>query len=110
MNVKHHLATYGSLAPGCKNHHQVQHLGGEWLKGSVNGTLVEAGWGAALGHPGIVLDESNNKVAVDILVSLNLVDYWQTLDEFEGTGYSRVETIAETDQGPMPVFIYQVKT
>ena len=50
------LATYGTLAPGRVNHHQLAGLKGKWQKGTVRGRLVDAGWGAALGYPGLVLD------------------------------------------------------
>jgi len=39
--AEHRLATYGTLAPGRPNHHQLDGLTGRWLEGHVNGTLVE---------------------------------------------------------------------
>ncbi len=50
------LFIYGSLAPGCPNHHVVSHIKGNWVEGKVRGRLVEEGWGAALGFSGIILD------------------------------------------------------
>ena len=55
------LATYGTLAPGRPNHHQLDGLEGRWLKGHVNGMLVEAGWGASLGYPALVLDPAGRR-------------------------------------------------
>jgi hypothetical protein len=52
----HRRATYGSLAPGRPNHQQLDGLGGRWFRGHVRGTLVNAGWGAGLGYPALVLD------------------------------------------------------
>ena len=49
------LATYGSLAPGRPNHHQLDGLEGRWSKGHVDGLLVDAGWGASLGYPALFL-------------------------------------------------------
>ena len=46
------LAVYGTLAPGQPNHHVVAPLGGEWTDGLIEGDLLPAGWGAALGYPG----------------------------------------------------------
>jgi hypothetical protein len=46
------LATYGTLAPGRRNHGQLNELPGRWLVGQVRGSLAEAGWGATLGYPG----------------------------------------------------------
>jgi gamma-glutamylcyclotransferase (GGCT)/AIG2-like uncharacterized protein YtfP len=37
------LATYGTLAPGRVNHHQLAGLDGHWRQGTVKGTLVDAG-------------------------------------------------------------------
>ena len=56
MSLDHHLATYGSLAPGRPNHRQLSDLRGEWSIGTVRGKLVDKGWGAALGYPALVLD------------------------------------------------------
>ena len=43
------LTTYGSRAPGRPNHHQLAGLEGRWLKGHVDGLLVDVGCGASLG-------------------------------------------------------------
>ena len=56
MDSDHRLVTYGSLAPGRPNHHHVAALRGRWFAGAVRGRLLEAGWGASLGHPAMVLD------------------------------------------------------
>ena len=50
------LATYGTLAPGRQNHGQLIDLPGRWLVGHVRGSLVDAGWGAKLGFPALILD------------------------------------------------------
>lgn len=56
------LATYGSLAPGRANAHQLDGLTGRWIEGEVRGTLVAEGWGSALGYPAIVLDADGPEV------------------------------------------------
>lgn len=43
------LATYGTVAPGRANHHQLAGLAGRWLQGTVRGRLVAAGRAAPLG-------------------------------------------------------------
>ena len=48
LTAHHRLATYGTLAPGRVNHHQLDGLEGQWLQGHVRGTLVASGWGADL--------------------------------------------------------------
>ena len=100
------LATYGTLAPGRPNHHQVAHLKGRWISGVVKGHLLRAGWGASLGFPGLVLDDNGQSIEVDILESSDLPQHWERLDEFEGEGYSRVETVVATEHGTLSVSIY----
>jgi len=84
------LATYGTLAPGRANYHQVAELDGSWSVGTVQGRLVDAGWGAALGFPGLVLSGDGGEIEVHVLESLDLPDRWARLDAFEGSGYERV--------------------
>jgi hypothetical protein len=42
------------------------------LKGHVDGLLVEAGWGASLGYPALVLDPAGSAVGVDVFESVDL--------------------------------------
>ncbi|WP_159716006.1 gamma-glutamylcyclotransferase family protein [Geminicoccus flavidas] len=100
------LATYGSLAPGEVNHHQLAGLTGRWMTGTVRGRLMEAGWGAALGFPGLVLDPSGEEVPVHLFHSPELPDHWPRLDAFEGDGYRRVVAQLETADGPVEAWIY----
>ena len=102
------LATYGTLAPGRPNHHQLDGLEGRWLQGHVNGSLVEAGWGASLGYPALLLDPDGSAVAVDIFESTDLPAHWARLDAFEGPGYQRVVTTVHTPTGDMDASIYVV--
>ena len=109
FTAEHRLATYGTLAPGRLNHHYVSALKGRWLRGQVRGILVAAGWGSEYGFPGIVLDDSGGDVMVDVLESGDLPAHWCRLDEFEGSGYQRVMTVASTSYGPMEAYIYAVR-
>jgi gamma-glutamylcyclotransferase (GGCT)/AIG2-like uncharacterized protein YtfP len=106
MSTDTRLAAYGTLAPGRSNHHQLSQLRGRWLKGTVSGALVEAGWGAALGFPALVLDAAASSVAVDLFESADLPAHWERLDRFEGQGYRRVAVEVETEEGSLPAFIY----
>ncbi|CVA90752.1 Uncharacterised protein [Serratia marcescens] len=56
------LFVYGTLGPGRPNAHIMEAIGGSWEEGSVGGTLLNEGWGAEMGYPGIVLDNSGNRV------------------------------------------------
>lgn len=69
------LFIYGSLAPNCPNHHIVAHIDGQWQSGTVEGHLVQQGWGAVMGFPGIVisdLTEAKEEVKGMMLSLLNL--------------------------------------
>lgn len=87
---KNALATYGTLAPGKLNHHQLQGLAGTWRSGFVRGKLMACGWGADLGFPGLVFDLQGQDVPVEVFFSDDLPHHWQRLDAFEGPGYRRV--------------------
>ena len=100
------FATYGTLAPGRANHRQLAALKGRWRKGMVRGRLVAAGWGAALGYPGLLLDPLAPAVEVHLFESPELPDHWSRLDEFEGTGYRRVVTRVRTAGGEVDAWIY----
>ena len=100
------LATYGTLAPGRANHHQLVRLKGQWRQGTVRGRLVDAGWGAALGFPGLILDPSGSAVEVHLFESEGLPDHWTRLDAFEGAGYRRTVTQVHTADGGLDAWIY----
>jgi gamma-glutamylcyclotransferase (GGCT)/AIG2-like uncharacterized protein YtfP len=100
------LATYGTLAPGRPNHDQLTGLSGRWLVGHVRGTLAQAGWGAELGYPGLILDAHGPLVEVDVFESSALPQHWHRLDEFEGPGYRRVAIEVTTADGALAASIY----
>jgi gamma-glutamylcyclotransferase (GGCT)/AIG2-like uncharacterized protein YtfP len=100
------LATYGTLAPGRPNHHHLDGLEGRWFAGHVNGMLVQAGWGAGLGYPALVLDPDGPDIGVDVFESVDLPAHWERLDAFEGPGYRRVVTTVRTSVGDVDASIY----
>ena len=102
------LATYGTLAPGRVNNSQLADLDGHWRQGTVRGRLVEAGWGAELGYPGLILDPSGQAIEVYVFESLELPNHWPRIDEFEGAGYHRVVTQVRTVDGDLDASIYVV--
>ena len=83
---------YGSLQPGGPNEHVLAAIGGEWEPAVIKGDLVERGWGAIMGFPGLVVDESGNDVHGHVFSSSNLNANWDYLDEFEGEEYERIVT------------------
>ena len=102
------LATYGSLAPGRVNHQQLAGLDGHWRQGTVRGTLVDAGWGASLGFPGLILGPEGPLVEVYLFESSELRNHWPRLDAFEGTGYRRVVARVSTTDGDVDAWIYVI--
>jgi len=106
MTTDHRLATYGTLAPGRVNHHQLAGLAGIWTTGTIRGRLVETGWGAALGYPALVLDADGGPVAVHVFTCADLPAHWARLDAFEGAEYRRGEVMVETAEGAVSAWIY----
>ena len=102
------LATYGTLAPGRVNDKELAGLEGTWLRGTVRGRLIEAGWGAKLGYPGLVLDPLGDAIEVFVFESLELSGHWTRLDAFEGDGYRRVATEVSTTDGVLEASIYVI--
>ena len=109
LTANHRLATYGTLAPGRSNAHELEGLSGRWLQGFVRGHLVESGWGAAQGYPGIRLHEEAPRVDVFLLESEDLPGHWSRLDAFEGAEYERVPVAVQTDEGVFVASIYALR-
>lgn len=85
-------------------------ISGNMAGGPRWGSLLEKGWGAEMGYPGIVLDDSGNRVQGFLFTSENLHNHWHILDEFEGSEYERipVEVTLFTGQ-TVPSCIYRLK-
>ena len=108
--MTHRLFVYGTLAPGRPNEHILADVPGTWQPATVKGELVDEGWGASLGYPGIILNDSENEVKGFIFCSDELADHWERLDEFEGEGYQRVMTsVTPEDGATLPAHIYTLK-
>ena len=101
------LFVYGTLAPGKSNAHVLADIPGEWEPATAFGTLVQEGWGAAAGYPGIVLDEYGSEVHGFVFTAQSLAEHWARLDEFEGKGYERVLTSVNLKDGTrVDAYIY----
>lgn len=107
--MTHRLFVYGTLAPGRPNEHVLADIPGEWEPATVTGRLLEQGWGAAVGYPGIVLDAHGSEVQGLLFSSDCLDKHWSRLDEFEGAGYERVLTLAKRRDGTtVDAYIYRL--
>lgn len=103
------LFVYGTLAPGQPNEHIMTKIGGQWQRGTVTGKLIEEGWGAEMGYPGIVLDKDGGPIQGFVFCSANLEQHWPQLDEFEGCEYQRVLTEVALENGnQVDAYIYQI--
>lgn len=109
MTANTRLATFGTLAPGRVNAHQLQGLEGHWTTGTVRGHLVNEGWGVAHGYPSMVPADDGLPIEVWVFESADLPDHWHRLDAFEGAGYTRLSVIVETREGPLPASLYAAK-
>ena len=83
------LFVYGTLAPGQANHHVLSAIPGSWKAATLQGRLLNEGWGSELGCPGIVPSHDGEEVEGYVLCSHELGEHWGMLDEFEGDGYKR---------------------
>ena len=107
--MTHRLFVYGTLAPGRPNEHVLADVPGEWEPATVIGTLLPEGWGAAVGYPGILLDEHGGEVEGFLFSSESLAAHWARLDEFEGEGYERVLTRVKLKDGTVvDAYIYRL--
>jgi gamma-glutamylcyclotransferase (GGCT)/AIG2-like uncharacterized protein YtfP len=95
----HRLFVYGSLAPGRPNAHVLADVAGDWEPATVTGKLLQEGWGAAVGYPGIVLGEGGGEVEGLLFSSEQLAGCWARLDAFEGEGYERVPATVKRGDG-----------
>ncbi len=102
------LATYGTLAPGQINAHQLDALTGMWSTGYITGTLASEGWGAEHGCPGLILDGGTDRVDAHLFTCEDLPAHWARLDAFEGPGYRRVAVTVQTEAGPVQASLYEV--
>ncbi|HYG64287.1 MAG TPA: gamma-glutamylcyclotransferase family protein [Thermoanaerobaculia bacterium] len=107
--MTHRLFVYGTLAPGRPNEHVLADVPGRWEPAAVNGTLLQEGWGAAEGYPGIILDEHGGEVKGLLFSSERLAEHWARLDDFEGEGYERVLTAVKLEDGTaVGAYIYRL--
>ena len=84
------LVVYGSLAPGRESGHILAPLGGYWTEVSVQGRLIDAGWGAARGFPALGIDRLEEWVPGHCITSIALPEVYDALDHFEGEEFVRL--------------------
>ena len=101
------LFVYGTLRQGYSNEHILKRMHGTYQDASVRGTLVNAGWGAAMGCPGIKLSNSAPPIEGQVFTSSELTSHLAFLDDFEGHEYQRIITEVSLLNGEkMSAYVY----
>ena len=54
--MKDSLFVYGTLMPNCPNAYVLENIVGKFVPATVKGKLIDAGWSASMGYPGIRLE------------------------------------------------------
>ena len=104
------LFIYGTLAPGRANHDVMAEIPGSWEPATLRGTLLEEGWGAAMGCPGILPTPDGDEVEGFVFSSAHLEDHWPRLDAFEGEGYERVSvTVRVNGTDEVEAYVYALR-
>ena len=104
------LFVYGTLMPNCPNGHVLENIVGKFVPATVKGRLIDAGWSASMGYPGIKLDENGDTVHGFLFYSSNLINHWDFLDEFEGEEFIRTPVRVERyDELDVDTFIYTLR-
>jgi len=104
------LFVYGTLMPNCPNGHVLENIVGKFVPATVKGKLVDAGWSAGMGYPGIRLDKQNDTIHGYLFYSSNLINHWDYLDEFEGEEFERTPVVVERyDELEVETYIYTLK-
>lgn len=104
------LFVYGTLMPNCPNGHVLEEIVGKFIPATVSGKLIDAGWSASMGYPGIKLEDGNDTIHGFLFYSSNLINHWDYLDEFEGNEFVRTPvTVERYDEFEVDTFIYTLK-
>lgn len=100
------LFVYGTLRPNEENAHILEAIGGTFKAGYITGTRYSSGFGPDKEHPGVVLT-GTSRIQGYVFYSDNLAHSWESLDEFEGEGYYRVQVNVYFEDGSAETaFIY----
>ncbi|RXJ93297.1 hypothetical protein CRV00_11630 [Malaciobacter molluscorum] len=104
------LFVYGTLMPNCPNAYVLENIVGKFVPATVKGKLIDAGWSASMGYPGIRLDSKKDTIHGFLFYSSNLINNWDYLDEFEGNEFIRHQvTVERYDEVEVDTYIYVLK-
>lgn len=109
MPTSERLFVYGTLAPGRSNHHLLADCPGSWEPARLQGHLLDEGWGAEFGYPGIVPAKDADYVDGFVFTSSALSARWAQLDAFEGAEYQRVQVLARlANEEEVRAYVYAI--
>ena len=104
------LFVYGTLMPNCPNGYILGEIVGKFVPATVKGKLIDAGWSASMGYPGISLDTGHDTIHGYLFYSSNLINHCDRLDEFEGEEFERTSiTVERYDELDVDTYIYTLK-
>lgn len=104
------LFVYGTLMPNCPNGHILEEVVGKFVPATIKGKLIDAGWSATMGYPGIRLDKGEDTIHGFLFYSSNLINHWDRLDDFEGAEFVRTPvTVERYDEFEVDTYIYSLK-
>ena len=104
------LFVYGTLKPGEPNEHILRQIEGVFRPATIKGYLFMIGWGAAMGYPGLKLDEAGDDVSGYVFSSDEFDGFWPELDAFEGDEYERIIAHVTYEDGQRDqAYVYQAK-
>ena len=108
--MKDSLFVYGTLMPNCPNSYVLENIVGKFVPATVKGKLIDAGWSASMGYPGIRLEMGDDTIHGFLFYSDNLINHWENLDIFEGEEFIRAPVIVERyDEVEVQTYIYTLK-
>jgi len=79
------LIVYGTLAPGKVNHDIISEIQGTWEDCNLNGIVIDKN-----GLPLFVWQPSKPPIKAQLFTSVSLPNWWDRLDQFEGSNYKRI--------------------
>jgi len=104
------LFVYGTLMPGKENHDVLSDFAGEWEPATVNGSLVNEGWGSGHGCPGLIPSIDASVVQGYLFTSNDLPESWEMLDTFEGLDYKReLVTVKLRSGDEVESYVYSIR-
>lgn len=85
----------------------LEEVSGFWQPATLRGFLVDDGWGASMGYPGIIPSVEGKDVEGVVFSSEALKGLWARIDAFEGDEYQRISvTVSLKGAGDVEAYVY----